>query len=108
MGKVAKPHVEAAKPVDIRNGADFIGQQKLMSDMILLALQTDSTRFVSFHLGGSGGVVPLREWKKVITASAIMDAMKISWRSWRSCEQEIVSTWGQFLRELSAIDEVEW
>ena len=30
-----------------------------MSDVIRLALETDSSRFVSFHLGGGGGVVPL-------------------------------------------------
>ena len=54
-----KPKVTTPKPVDIRNRSDFIGQQRLMSDVIKVALETDSTRFVSYHLGGGGGVVPI-------------------------------------------------
>ena len=41
-----KPAADIKKPVDIGNSADFVGRQKLMSDMVRLALQTDSTRFV--------------------------------------------------------------
>ena len=103
--KLPKPRVEAAKPVDIRNGADFIGQQKLMSDMILLALQTDSTRFVSFHLGGSGGVVPLPGVEEGYHGLSHHGLDEDKLAQLAIVEQEIVSTWGQFLRELSAIDE---
>ena len=55
-----KPDVDQGSPVDITNGNDFIGRQRLMSDMVRLALTTDSTRFVSLHLGGSGGVLPIK------------------------------------------------
>ena len=100
-----KPTVAVPKPVDIRNGADFIGQQKLMSDMIILALQTDSTRFVSYHLGGSGGVVPLAGVDQGYHGLSHhgMDDEKLDQLA--IVEQEIVSTWAQFLRELSAIEE---
>ncbi len=54
-----KPPVDASQPVDVANPNDFIGRQGLMSDMIRLALETDSTRFVAYHLGGSGGVLSL-------------------------------------------------
>jgi hypothetical protein len=105
--KMPKPRVEAAKPVDIRNGADFIGQQKLMSDMILLALQTDSTRFVSFHLGGSGGVVPLPGVEEGYHGLSHHGLDEDKLAQLAIVEQEIVSTWGQFLRELSAVDEAD-
>ncbi len=100
-----KPRVGVPKPVDIRNGADFIGQQKLMSDMILLALQTDSTRFVTYHLGGSGGVVPLPGVEEGYHGLSHHGLDKDKMAQLAIVEQEIVSTWGQFLRELAAIQE---
>ncbi len=103
--KLPKPHVGVPKPVDIRNGADFIGQQKLMSDMILLALQTDSTRFVTYHLGGSGGVVPLPGVDQGYHGLSHHGFEEEKMAQLAIVEQEIVSTWGQFLRELSAIEE---
>jgi len=103
--KLPKPTVDVAKPVDVRNGADFIGQQKLMNDMILLALQTDSTRFVTYHLGGSGGVVPLPGVDEGYHGLSHhgLDEDKMSQLA--IVEQEIINTWAQFLRELTAIEE---
>ena len=103
--KLPKPTVDVAKPVDVRNGADFIGQQKLMNDMILLALQTDSTRFVTYHLGGSGGVVPLPGVDEGYHGLSHhgLDEDKMSQLA--IVEQEIINTWAQSLRELTAIEE---
>jgi hypothetical protein len=103
--RLPKPSVDAPKPVDIRNGADFIGQQKLMNDMIILALQTDSTRFVTYHLGGSGGVVPLPGVDQGYHGLSHhgLDEDKMSQLA--IVEQEIINTWAQFLRELAAIQE---
>jgi hypothetical protein len=103
--KMPKPRVGVPKPVDIRNGADFIGQQKLMSDMVLLALQTDSTRFVTYHLGGSGGVVPLPGVEEGYHGLSHHGLDEDKMAQLAIVEQEIVSTWAQFLRELSAIQE---
>ncbi len=47
-----KPVVDAKQPVDIQDRNDAIGKMRLMNDMIVLALQTDSTRTVTFRLGG--------------------------------------------------------
>ncbi|MEM1295213.1 MAG: DUF1552 domain-containing protein, partial [Verrucomicrobiota bacterium] len=47
-----KPKIEAQPPTDISDRNDVIGKQRLMNDMIVLALQTDSTRTVTFQLGG--------------------------------------------------------
>jgi hypothetical protein len=47
-----KPKVEREQPQDIADRNDAIGKQRLMNDMIVLALQTDSTRTITYHLSG--------------------------------------------------------
>jgi hypothetical protein len=47
-----KPQVSAKQPVDITNRLDAIGKQKLMYEMVELALRTDSTRVVTFNTRG--------------------------------------------------------
>jgi hypothetical protein len=97
-----KPKVDVPKPVDISNRNDFVGQQKLMSDVIRLALQTDSTRFISYHLGGSGGVVPLpgvQEGYHSLSHHGL-DEQKL--KQLAIVEEEIVASWGQFLRDLTS------
>lgn len=97
-----KPVVDASRPVDIRNSNDFIGMQKLMTDMIRLALETDSTRFITYHLGGSGGVVPLdgvQEGYHSLSHHGL-DEMKLEQLA--IVEAAIIAAWGEFLRDLSA------
>lgn len=100
-----KPKVDVKKPVDIGNSSDFIGRQKLMSDMVRLALQTDSTRFVSYHLGASGGVVPLEgvgEGYHTLSHHGLddekLDQLAI-------VEGAIISAYGDFLRDLASVTE---
>lgn len=102
-----KPTIDITKPVDIGNPNDFVGRQRLMSDMVRLALTTDSSRFITFHLGGGGGVVPIegvdegyhslshhgRDEEKLVQLALV--------------EQEIVKAWGDFLRGLLMADEGE-
>lgn len=47
-----KPQVEMAPPRDVTDRFDIIAQTRLMHDLITLALQTDSTRFVTYAAGG--------------------------------------------------------
>jgi len=47
-----KPTVKAQPPKDITDRAEVIGKTKLMHDLIALALQTDSTRTITYGLGG--------------------------------------------------------
>ena len=54
-----KPKVNAEPPVDIENSDAIIDRKKLMLDVMFLALQTDSTRFITLHLVGEGGAVPI-------------------------------------------------
>jgi hypothetical protein len=54
-----KPQVEATAPQDIPNEADLIGRMKLLFDLVPLALQTDSTRLITFLITGRGDVPPV-------------------------------------------------
>ncbi len=54
--KKPKPAIEAKPPQDIADRNDALGKQRLMNDMIVLALQTDSTRVVTFQLSGMNAV----------------------------------------------------
>jgi hypothetical protein len=100
-----KPKVDVKKPLDIGNSSDFVGRQKLMSDMVRLALQTDSTRFVSYHLGASGGVVPIEgvgEGYHTLSHHGLddekLDQLAI-------VEGAIISAYGDFLRDLASVNE---
>ena len=100
-----KPKVDVKKPLDIGNSSDFVGRQKLMSDMVRLALQTDSTRFVSYHLGSGSGVVPLEgvgEGYHSLSHHGLegekLDQLAI-------VEGAIISAYGDFLRDLASVNE---
>lgn len=51
-----KPHVDSKPPTDIQSRTDAIGKMKLMQDLVVLALQTDSTRTVTLRLNGMNAV----------------------------------------------------
>jgi len=54
-----KPKVSAAMPTDIPNIADFVGQTRLMFDLMQLTLESDSTRIITFRIQGQQSVPPL-------------------------------------------------
>lgn len=51
-----KPKVDAKPPTDIQRRTDAIGKMKLMQDLIVLVLQTDSTRTITLRLNGMNAV----------------------------------------------------
>jgi hypothetical protein len=51
-----KPKVEATAPKDVANREDFGGRMKLMNQVMTLALQTDSTRVITYRVDGSGNI----------------------------------------------------
>ncbi len=55
-----KPLVDAKPPTDITDRADFAGKMQLMYDLMFLALQTDSTRLITFCGAGGNEVVSLK------------------------------------------------
>ncbi|WP_425616512.1 DUF1552 domain-containing protein [Anatilimnocola sp. NA78] len=54
-----KPKVGAKQPVNNMNSADLIGKNRLMFDLIHLAIQTDSTRLITMLLLGTSNVPPI-------------------------------------------------
>lgn len=98
--KRPKPKVDAPKPVDIGNGADFVGRQRLMCDMIRLALETDSTRFISFHLGAGNPVVPVDGVEHGYHTLSHHGRDEEKLEQLALVETEIVRAWGDFLRDL--------
>ena len=51
-----KPKVDAKPPVDIASAVEVPARVRLMIDIMHLALQTDSTRFITFALNGLNAV----------------------------------------------------
>ena len=51
-----KPKVDAKSPVDIASSVEVPSRVRLMIDLMHLALQTDSTRFITFALNGLNAV----------------------------------------------------
>ena len=51
-----KPRVDAKPPVDIASSVEVPARVRLMIDVMHLALQTDSTRFITFALNGLNAV----------------------------------------------------
>ena len=51
-----KPEVSSNPPVDIANAVDVPARVRLMIDLMHLAIQTDSTRFITFALNGLNAV----------------------------------------------------
>lgn len=100
-----KPKVDYQKPIDIKNANDFVGYQRLMTDMVRLALQTDSTRFITYHLGGSGGVVPIDGVKEGYHSLSHHGRDEEKLEQLAIVESAIVAAWGDFLRDLNTIEE---
>ena len=51
-----KPKVNYKEPQDVADRNDILAKQRLMNDLTLLALQTDSTRVIAYSLGGMNAV----------------------------------------------------
>lgn len=100
-----KPKVATKRPVDIGNGNDFVGRQRLMSDMVRLALETDSTRYIVYHLGGSGGVVPLPGVEQGYHALSHHGLDEEKLEQLAVVETAIIAAWGDFLRSLAQTDD---
>ena len=101
----SKPEVEMTKPVDISNPNDLIGRQRTMCDVIKLALQTDSTRFITFHVPGAGGVVPIDGVEQGYHALSHHGRDEEKLAQLAIVETALLKQWGDFLRELHQVDE---
>lgn len=98
--KRPKPEVDAQRPVDINNPNDLVARQKTMSDVIRLALKTDSTRFVTLHLPGSGGVVPVEGVAEGYHSLSHHGRDEEKLAQLALVESAMLAQWGEFLRDL--------
>ena len=76
-----------------------------MSDMIRLALATDSSRFVTLHLGGSGGVLPIKGVAEGYHSLSHHGRDEQKLAQLALVEMEIIHAWGDFLRGLRGVEE---
>ncbi len=90
-----KPKINEKAPDPVSDNSDTIAMQTAMHDVIFLALQTDSTRFVTMHTGGGGQRIPLdgveqgyhqlshhgRDEQKITQLAIIEEAQMKSWGS---------------------------
>jgi hypothetical protein len=103
--KRPKPKTDAALPRDIADRNDAIGKQRLMNDMIVLALQTDSTRTVTFQLSGMNAVPTIpgvkNDWHNLSHHGkdpAKIDELKV-------IEEAEFAAFNDFLTKLKGIEE---
>lgn len=95
-----KPKVAATAPKFPADRNDVIGRQNAMFDVIFLALQTDSTRFVTLHTGGGGGKIPLPGVEEAYhnLSHHGQDPNKIAQLG--TIEEAQMAAWGEFIRRL--------
>lgn len=105
--QLPKPVVGVPVPIDINDPSDLIGRQKTMCDVIKLALQTDSTRFVTLHLPGAGGVVPIEGVEEGYhnLSHHGLDETKLAQLA--LVESALVNQWAEFVRQLAREQESE-
>jgi hypothetical protein len=95
-----KPKVDMAVPIDIRDNDEMIRKKKMMLDIMYLAIQTDSTRFMTLHLNGNGGTIPLPGVDEGYHSLSHhgLDEHKIEQLT--LVETEMVKAWAGFVRKL--------
>ena len=103
--KRPKPKVDVRPPVDIGDPSDLIGRQKTMCEIVKLALQTDSTRFISLHIPGAGGVIPIEGVSDGYHSLSHHGRDEEKLEQLALVESAIVSQWGEFLRDLNGSEE---
>ena len=100
-----KPKVDEPRPIDVANPSDLIARLKTMFDVMRLALKTDSTRYITFHTGGGGGVVPIEGVDEGYHSLSHhgMDDEKLAQLA--IVERAMLDQWGDFLRDLRVTEE---
>ena len=100
-----KPKVDMKPPVDIQSSLEISARVRLMIDMIHLALQTDTTRFITFALNGLNAVPVIsgvtQDWHNLSHHG--QDPSKLS--ELRIIEIEQMRLFGELLKKLKGTTE---
>lgn len=101
-----KPATDAATPKDVNDKTDTIARQDLMYDMIALAFQSDSTRTVTFQIGGLNAVPKINgvsnDWHNLSHHGR--DPEKIE--ELKIIERAEFESFGRFLNKLLSLQEL--
>ncbi len=103
--KRPKPVVTQRAPRDINDPGDLIGRQKTMCDVIKLALQTDSTRFISLHIPGASGSIPIAGVDDSHHSLSHHGRDEEKLDQLALVETAVINQWGAFLEDLQNVDE---
>ncbi|MCA9051216.1 MAG: DUF1552 domain-containing protein [Planctomycetaceae bacterium] len=100
-----KPVVDAQPPKDINNTVEVVGRVRLMIDLMHLALQTDSTRFITFALNGFNAVPMIQgvtqDWHNLSHHG--QDPAKLA--ELRVVELQVMQLFGELLVKLKSTPE---
>ena len=100
-----KPHVDQKPPTDIDDRANFTGRMGLLYDLMILAVQTDSTRLITLKGPGGNEVVNLNGvddgWHNLSHHGKDPDKIE----QLAIIEQEEMRLFGEFLRRLDELKE---
>lgn len=100
-----KPTVDVPAPSDVKDKADTIERERLMYDMMVLAIQTDSTRTITYQIGGLNSVPKVpgvqSDWHGLSHHGK--DPEKIG--ELRLIEEAEFMVFNEFLSKLRSIDE---
>lgn len=100
-----KPNIDEKAPIDINDPSDLIGRQKTMCDVIQLALRTDSTRFITLHIPGAGGVIPIEGVDQGYHNLSHHGRDETKLEQLALVENALINQWGEFLHGLNETDE---
>ncbi len=103
--KRPKPKVDAEVPKDVTDRNDAIARQRLLYDLVVLALQTDSTRTMTFQLSGlnAAPLIPgvSNDWHNLSHHGKDPDKIK----ELKLIEQAEFTVFNDFLSNLKRINE---
>ena len=100
-----KPKVDAAAPRRVVDSANTIALQAAMYDVMFLAIQTDSTRFITLHSTGSGQRVPLEGVDQGYHSLSHHGRDEEKLTQLAIVEQAQVEAWGTLIRKLRQTSE---
>lgn len=103
--KRPKPKVDRDRPQEVRDRSDFVAKWRLMSDLMKLAIQTDSTRYLSLHLGGGNHKLPVEGVQNGYHTLSHHGRDEEKLEQLKIVETAIVSAYGDFLRLLASTEE---
>jgi hypothetical protein len=96
-----KPKVEAAPP-DLANIKNMLDRERAMLDLMKLALETDSTRFITLHMDGANEVFPIEGVDEGYHSLSHHGKDPEKLAQLTRVESEFVKAWGDFVRSLKA------